>query len=114
MNASQRDSLVPHIESNYQARLTDVDITTLQHVEDQVEEVDDFGNNSVEIERMKQGSYQQSDTSVIRVVDDLNTTFQSEVYRMEGDNATNRLSGFSDQTQTQMIRMRAGTNQSIS
>ena len=57
MNASQRDSLVPHLESNYQARLTDVDITTLRHVERQVEEVEDAGNNSIEIERMKQGSY---------------------------------------------------------
>lgn len=110
MNASQRDSLVPHLESNYQARLTDVDITTLQHVDGQVEDVAD-GNTSVEIERMKQGSYQQSEASVIRVLDDLNTTFQSEVYRME-ENASSRMSGFSDQTQ--MMRMRAGTNQSIS
>lgn len=28
-NASQRDSLIPHMESNYQARLTDIDITTI-------------------------------------------------------------------------------------
>jgi len=59
-------------------------------------------NNSVEIERIQNGSYQQSDQSVIRVVDDMNTTFQSEIYRVEGGTANrySLASGVSDQTST--------------
>ena len=49
-----------------------------------------------------------SETSMYRVVDDMNSSFQSEVVRVENQGNESILSGLSDQTM--MVRMRSGTN----
>ncbi|CDW85670.1 UNKNOWN [Stylonychia lemnae] len=92
--ASNQDSLYPHVDDR---------------------NMNDLGteNDSVEIERVQEdrmsGSMVLSETSMYRVADDLNTTFQSEVYRVEIGNRESIVSGGSNLTQTQMLRVRGGT-----
>eukprot|EP00347_Sterkiella_histriomuscorum_P005254 403357295 len=111
MQASQRDSIVPIVDTTQFQHLQDLDDIPYNQYQN--------NNDSIEIERLKNEDnntsiYNQSDTSMYRVVDDMNTTFQSDVQRIEGRQRDSVVSGFSDQTSTQMFRMGGGTNYSSS